>query len=181
MAKTPDWQATALLAVLLVPLVLGACSSVPRYRYAPNPVDHFVPSDESVAHVLIAVVGALEAEHAPGGLELQVRLRVENLGDRPVEIEHEKLELVTANLVAFGAPRVEPAPPVVVDVGGDQLVELYFPFPDVDRDELDMSGLNLRLVLGDGARQYMVGTNFERLATSSGPDVMIGTSFLYAR
>jgi len=181
MAKTPDWQTPALLALLLAPFALGACSTVPTYRYAPNPVDHFVPSDESIAHVLLAVTGAVEAEGTPRGLELHVRLRVENLGERPVEVEHDKLELVTANLIAFGDARVVPEPPLVVDVGGERLVDVYFAFPDVDRDELDMSGLNLRLVLGDGARHYMVGTNFERVASASGPDVILGAGFTYSR
>lgn len=132
----------------LLPLVLlAACSSYYGYEYAPAPLEAEVRprSDaEPAGRVLLTVRGVRKADDGRPA-EVELRIRVENLGAAPFSLDTDDLVLLTADLRPLDAPRIEPGPNPRVGPGEVVTLDLYFPFaPGDDPEELDMSGLNVR-------------------------------------
>ena len=149
--------------LLLVTLALSAsCGGGYRYRYWTNPVEILAPENDPApdVRVLISVRGA-DIFLDDGPLEMHVRLRVENRGERALVLVEEELGLLSADLVAFGPARFEPADDVAPGAG--RLYDLYFEFPDSPRGSFDMSAVNLGFGLDDGERLFRMTATFGRL------------------
>ncbi len=149
--------------LLLATLALcTSCGGGYRYRYWTNPVEILAPENDPApdVRVLISVRGA-NVFLEDGPLEMHVRLRVENRGERVLALVGEELGLLSADLVAFGQGRFEPAEDVAPGTG--QLYDLYFEFPPSPRGSFDMSAVNLALGLDDGERLFRMTATFGRL------------------
>lgn len=143
-------------------LILTGCASSPwrPYRYQPAPLEARLDGTgdpNAVARVLVSVLG-LEKE----GGAAHVRVRVENLGARPVRLVPESLTLVSADLAPFQTPRVEPTP-APIEAGGNGTYEAVFAPPTGKRiEELDLHGLNLRSTLDFDGIRVTAGATFTR-------------------
>ncbi len=158
-----------LLAVALGPLLLVGCGTYRSgFEYQPRPASRQIPPDaaEPDARVLASVIGIRrDARDVPHANTIEVRLRVEATGERPVELLPESLSLVSADLKLLGAPTVEPGDPPAVEPGDRQLVTAYFPIadePETDGGgELDVAGLNLRFAVMVGRQRHVQSISFE--------------------
>lgn len=151
-----------LLALALV-LLLPACQSSNRYRHWTNPIEILAPEGSAAPEVraLLSVRGANHFEEE-GPLEMHVRLRVDNRGERPLRLVADRLSLVTADLVDFGSARAQPLDET--PAGATLLYDLYFEFPaEVSPNDLDLSAVTVSLGLDDGERMFLMTATFEQL------------------
>ncbi len=174
---------TTLLARLLVALILAglaACTTSRWYplSFAPAPVEVAVSANAvpgSQARVLVSVLGVAKAHEAEPD-RVQVRLRLENLGTVAADVPVDGLSLLSADLAPFGRPHVLPRP-LHVAPGADGTLDASFPFPAGRTvDDLDWSGLNLRLAVDFAGARVTSGASFSRLITfyDSEPNVTFG-------
>lgn len=92
-----------------------------------------------------------------------MQLRLENVGLVPLALDAAGFDLVTADLISFRAPAIEPAPELEVAPGGQQLWTLRFATPEgLTVEQLDWSGLNLRFRVRFGERAVLTGVTFDR-------------------
>lgn len=149
--------------LLLATLALGAsCGGGYRYRHWTNPVEILAPENDPApdVRVLISLRGA-DVFLEGGPLEMHVRLRVDNRGERALVLVGEEFGLFSADLVAFGPARFEPAEDVAPGAG--RLYDLYFEFPSSPRGSFDLSAVNLAFGLDDGERLFRMTATFGRL------------------
>lgn len=151
-------------------LVLAAgCTSVWHdARFVPSPLEVGVTAEgapRAEARALLAVRGirrAVPSEDRPAEVEMQLRL--ENVGEVPLALDPAGFDLVTADLISFRAPVVEPLADQDVAPGAQQLWTLRFATPEGrDAESLDWSGLNLRFRVRFGERSVLTGVTFDRL------------------
>ena len=111
------------------------------------------------------MLGILRADPEEGRpARALVRLRLENIGEEELVLETASAQLLSADLVAFGAPILRGegvAPDPRVEAGGDASVELAFPLP-AGADQLDLSTVNLRWTIRCGEEAVTIGATFER-------------------
>lgn len=173
-------------ALLVAVLVLAGCSTSPYrpLRYEPAPLEARLdtPKDSNaVARVLVTVLGLAREDGAA-----HVRVRLENLGSRPVMLVPDSLTLVSADLAPFAAPTVAPAP-APIEAGGSGTYEAVFAPPKDRRlDELDLRGLNLRATLDFDGLQVTAGATFSRVEPipwdyEPYPRVRFGFGFYHCR
>ena len=141
---------------------LAACSTYDtRYQFEPTPVESHVqaPDGTLLAHGLAAVVGLRRADAAAGLPQaMEVRLRAENPGDRPLRLEAAAAQLFTGDLQPFLAPLAQPPGDPELPPGGSANVDLLFPLP-AERGDLNLDGLSLRWsVRLDGASHSATAT-----------------------
>lgn len=153
------------LGVALLLSATGCATPVPYARFEPRPADVVVSrsaSEGEVARALVSVLGARRVGESDR-FELQVRIRVESQSDTELEWRADRVRLVTADLRAFGDPRVEPSPVPPIAPGTVCDLELIFPFPPGVRwRDLDLSSLHLTWALATRTDLYSIGTTFQR-------------------
>lgn len=159
----PSRMVVSALAILAL---ASACES-PSYVFRPRPlvVDVAAPEGGSyVARAVLVVLGARPGDAATGRLdEMVLRLSLENLSDEPIGLDPSLWRLVSADLGAFGAPRVEPDPLPSVLPKGDLFAELSFPvLPGTSLDQYDLAGLSLRFGVLHRNATIVVSASFER-------------------
>ncbi len=152
---------------------LTACSTDRYYpvRYGPAPMETPVASQGvpgSQVRALATVLGiAKEDKEAKSPAHVDVRIRLENLGNVDAKLLSQGLSLVSADLVAFGAGQL--ASPmsdgdVLIPASGSQTVDVMFPGPPHrDIESLDWSGLNLKFVVQFGDTNVPIGMTFSRV------------------
>ncbi len=185
----------ALLAALaLAPLALaplgGACTSTyhsARFVPAPLEVPLLAEGDQAgQARALLSVRGIRRAAKGRP-TEVEIKLRVENMGTQPISIEGTQWELVDSDLNAFGPVRLEPPQETAIGPDEKRTFLAYFPVaPDKRIDDYSLGGFNLRLVIGLGERVISTGVAFERAASVDGyyapfyyPDPFYGPSHFH--
>lgn len=158
----------SLRPLLVLALVAGCTSTWHDVRFVPSPLEVGVTAagePRAEARALLSVRGvrrAVESEQRPAEVELQLRL--ENVGEVPLALDPAGFDLVTADLVSFRAPALEPSAEQEVAPGAQQLWTLRFPTPEgLGADDLDWSGLNLRFRVRFGERAVITGVTFDRL------------------
>lgn len=158
----------SLLFALSLGLVAGCTSTWHDARFVPSPLEVGVTAEgepRAEARALLSVRGvrrAVSAEQRPAEVELQLRL--ENIGDVPLTLDPAAFDLVTADLISFRAPSVEPSADSEIAPGAQQLWTLRFATPEgYAADDLDWSGLNLRFRVRFGERSVITGVTFDRL------------------
>lgn len=161
----------ARFGAVLVALTLCAACSTSRYydvRYLPAPVEVEVGSEGvsgSQVRALATVLGV--ARPTEGGkvpAQVEVRLRLENLGTVDAKLAIAGIALVSANLIAFQPGVVTPTTDVIVAPGATQTVDIAFRVPpEKSTDELDWHGLNLRFALEFKGTTVTTGATFSRV------------------
>ena len=159
----------ALFALLALLPILGGCNSTwYSHRFTPAPLEVPIGLDDqpsAQASVLLTVRGIRRAVPETGEpAEVEVLLRIENLGSTPALLDAQSLSLVTADLVPFDSARLDPAvPPLVAQ--GDQIVHtIRFPLPPgTVFSDLDWRSMHLRWTIIFDERRVTTGVTFERL------------------
>lgn len=163
MARSP-W-----LPLLLLALLSGCRSTWHDARFVPSPLEVGVTAagePRAEARALLSVRGV---RRATGGqpAQVEVNLRLENLGDVPLALDPEGFDLVTSDLISFQPPQVEPPAGDEVAPGAQALWVLRFATPEGRGvDDLDWSGVNVRFRVVFGERAVITGVTFDRLAVA---------------
>ena len=153
-------------ALALASATLAACSTYyDEYRFGPSPSAATVlapRTDEPAARVLATVAGIRRpAEGRPA--EVEVRLRVENLGAHDVRLVGDDLVLVTGALTELPVERIEEGPDAFVAPHSAATIAAYFPLPpDADPDDYDLRGIDVRWTLELDGRRVTGSAGFER-------------------
>jgi hypothetical protein len=151
-----------LLAAAAAALMGGCATNATRYEPSLSSVD--VPLGDSGTSVTALVsVGPVPAGRGmPETIEM--RLRLDNHGERPVALEAEGLELVAADLTSLGRPELIPAGRVEVAPGGAATVGAAFAVPPELKPNPDaLRALNLRFELEVEGRSYASSVTFDRV------------------
>ena len=159
---------SALCVSLLGLIVLGGCATQnassrpndystppPPYRsdfhYGPNPatVDVFSAASPQTAPpltVYVWLMGIRQAEpHSPIPPSVEVRMKFDNHGTRPVSFDPSSLELETGELRPLPSPILNPAIPFEVPPGSNHELAAYFPFPPgTSSQTLDLTHFRVR-------------------------------------
>ena len=148
-------------ALLLAP----ACKSSRWYdaRYVPAPNEMEVRTESvsgSGVRALASVLGVARPDQEAGReKQVEMRLRFENLGTVPARLSEKDLALLSADLVPFARPRVEPRDDPAIPPGETRQFDVAFPAPE---EEIDWSALNLRFGLMFEDVPVVVGATFTR-------------------
>jgi hypothetical protein len=181
-------NATAQLCLSALVLATGSsCASSRWYEhtFVPAPLEVRVETEAvsgAQARVLITILGLERAGEGHPDQAL-VRMRIENLGTTPVELAPGSLELVSADLVAFGAAVL--APDAIAPIAKDESAsyDVAFPLPSGRQPyDLNLSGLNLRWTLIFAGHEVTTGASFQRVHWGWGygePQVHVGMGFGY--
>jgi hypothetical protein len=157
--------ARSLRILCALSLVLAPACKASRWyhaRYFPAPSElelraQAVPGSQ--VRALASVLGVARADEKAGRpKQVEVRLRLENLGTVPARLVEQDLSLLSADLVPFEPPRLEPTD-LSVPPGGTLQFDVAFPAPV---RELDWSALNLRFGVLFQDVPVVAGTTFTR-------------------
>jgi hypothetical protein len=139
-------------------------------RYHPAPNEVAVRADAvagSQVRALVSVLGVARPDKDAGRpRQVEVRMRLENLGTVPASLIEKELSLLSADLVPFESARLEADAGLTVQPGGSLQVDMAFPAPD---REIDWSGLNLRFALMFENAPVFASTPFRREEYESYP------------
>src|SRR6185437_10043822 len=121
-------------APLLLAMIGGCSTYVSRYDFAPRPAfaeirSNFPDQPATPVMAVASVIGVRRAssdENLPASVE--VRLRVDNNGTKPVTFDPQSMELIDGQLLKFPPPLVRPSQPVVLNPKLSEVVTAYFPF-----------------------------------------------------
>lgn len=153
-----------LVVALLAGLFLSSCSTFYDARFAPAPLE--VRLEDSATglngRVLATVAGVRRPkEGAPA--QVEVGLRLENLGTVPLQLDAGSLQVTTADLVTLPAGALTPEVPPQLAAGESGEVLVAFPLPaGRSYAGLDFAGVNLRFAVRCGGTSKIVGASFER-------------------
>lgn len=146
---------------------VGCATPIPYGRFEPRPQDVVVTrsggAGEEVARALVSVLGARRVGDRDE-FEMMARLRIESLSSTELVWRNDRVQLVTADLRAFGTPRVGTALAPTIGPGETAEIDLAFPFPaGVRWQDLDLSSLHLTWALEAEDHLFTVGTTFQRV------------------
>ena len=158
--------------VLLASLMsLSSCSTSRWYdaSFAPAPLETEIRAQADAGSQVRALVTILGIARKTG--EVEVRLRLENLGTSPAVLIVQSLELVSADLEMFGPARIEPHEDRVVASGESLSVDASFPPPANKKiGDVNLRGLNLRWTLEFNGNKVTTGATFQRTEWHYWPD-----------
>jgi hypothetical protein len=159
--KATFLRVTSALALLLT----TACQSSRYYdaRYFPAPLEREVHADAlpgSQVRALITVLGVARANSDEGRpKQVELRLRLENLGTIPATLVEKDLSLVSADIVPFGPPRILSPGDLTVPPAESRQFDVAFQAPP---NEVDWTALNLRFGLLFDTTAVVMGATFTR-------------------
>lgn len=156
----PGW----ILIVAASAAAAVGCATNETTRYRPSLSSVTVPlGEDGAASTLVSVLGLVPAQgEMPAGIE--VRLRLDNHGERALRLEASDLELVKADLTSLGRAELMPAGPVVVAPGKDATVSAVFAVPPELKPNAEaLRALNLRIGVSIGGRTYASSVTFDRI------------------
>jgi hypothetical protein len=162
------WLSRAVSAAALA-LAAGCHSTYYAVQFVPatNEVPAIVPArDDAKARSLVSIRGVKRADKKSGAPEqVDIRMRIENLGQVPCTLEQHTLQLLSGDLEPFGAAQVNSSDPPVIAPGATSNFELYFPMPNGKKsDNVSFKSLNLRWTLDFDGQAMTNGATFERAA-----------------
>lgn len=157
-------QLSGLFVALFTGLFLSSCSSFYDARFAPAPLEVRLEDARTGLNgrVLATVAGVRRpSDGAPA--QVEVGLRLENLGPVPLQLDAGSLQVTTADLVTIPAGALSPEVPPEIASGEATDVLAVFPLPaGRSYAGLDFAGLNLRFAVRCGGDRKVVGASFER-------------------
>ena len=165
-------RATAASSVLL--LVLSSCASTYYdHRFLPAPLEVQVGVDgdpQSQARTLLTVIGIRRPDRRSGlPAQVEVRLRIDNLGRNPALLDEDSLSVVAADLRTLGVPTVTPRPEPIPH-NGSATYDLVFRLPPgATPKSYDLTGLNIGYTVDFGEQRVTTGVTFERYVQSASP------------
>ncbi len=166
---TPVMRALASLALL----GLGSCATYYDARFEPAPLEVKIESSEApgvLARALATVRGVRRPSSENPAAQVEVALRVENVGSQAFELDPGSFELATADLQVLGPGQVSPVPQAPIEPGGAQHVEVVFPLgPSQRYRDFDFSGLVVRWSLRAQSRTLTASAKFERRSLQAAP------------
>jgi hypothetical protein len=136
-----------------------------EHRFQPAPLESEVRSEAAPGSQVRALVTVLGIERGRDGAKDRalVRMRLENIGSVPAQLEADSLSLVSADLKAFGPATVEPPPSQEIGQGQNATFDCGFPLPEGKGPyELDLSGINLRFTVIFVDKKVTTGMTFQR-------------------
>lgn len=156
------------LALCAALLALSSACTTPLwydYSFSPAPLEAEVVSPDDPAaslRVLVSILGiARGQDQKPDRIE--VRMRLENLGTKSVELLTDSFSLCSADLQLFGAPDLHPKTVPVLESGRSTVVDLAFPLPPrTHPTHFNLRGLNLRWTVSFEGHRVTTGTTFTR-------------------
>ncbi len=152
---------------VLALLLTTACQSSRWYdvRYVKMPIEQEVHADAapgSQVRALVTVIGVARADKDAGRpKQVEIRMRLENLGTVPATLIESSLSLLSADLVPFEAPRLMDKGEMTVPPDQARQFDIAFPAP---ANEVDWSALNLRFGLRFGDDAVITGATFTRVS-----------------
>jgi len=152
-------------------LGLSSCSSYYGHTFLPAPLEVQIGVDgdpESQARTLLRVVGIRKPNKQTGQpAQVELRLRVENLGGNPALLDVASVSLVTADLRTIGAPEFTPEPEPVLS-NAFAVYDIVFRLPEGARPkDYDLAGLNIGYTIDFDETRVTTGVTFERYARAA--------------
>lgn len=154
------------LLLAVVVFATGSCSTSRWYdaRYQPAPLEVEVAANAvpgSQVRALVSVLGVARPNAEEGhGTQVELRLRLENLGSIDARIVEDGFSLVSADLVSFEKAVLAPNADRSVPAGETRTIDFSFAAPE---RPLDWSGLNLRFTLVFADVRVTTGGTFSAL------------------
>lgn len=154
-------------------LLLSSCATYYDARFEPAPLEVKIESEQApglLARALATVRGVRRPSSENPTAQVEVAVRLENVGSSPFAIVPESFELVTADLQALAPGRASGALDTPLAPGASEQFELVFPLPAERRyRDFDFSGLIVRWSLRAGEITVTASAKFERRTLQSVP------------
>ena len=159
------------LALSLALIGAGCHSTWYGVRFAPAANEVIVETDRASegsglgrARVLLSVRGVRRADSDTGEpARVEIRARLENVGQAPFFLQQQSLELLSGDLLPFGAARITSDDPPRVEPDRAAILDLHFPMPDgKSPDDVHFDALHLRFALDFDGEVVTTGVQFER-------------------
>src|SRR5262245_55626578 len=121
--------------LLAVALFCAAGCQSPYYsaQFLPstNEIPVGVPEREDAkVRTLVSIRGVLRADTKTGApAQVELRMRIENLGNVPCTLEQHSMQLLTGDLEPFEAAQISSPDPPVIAPGATSNFVIYFPMP----------------------------------------------------
>jgi hypothetical protein len=155
------------LAAALLTAALTGCTTFYDVYFVPAPLEVRIGDGEDptgLARALLAVQGVrrpVAEQGQPARFEL--KLRFENIGATPLEIEPDSFELVSADLQPCGAAQLVQTIDHPLAAGEAIDLDLFVPLPAGKTiDDFDLRGLNLTWAVRFANRRIVTGVSFQR-------------------
>lgn len=150
----------------LFALLLSSCATHYDARFEPAPLEVKIESEQApglLARALATVRGVRRPSAEFPAAQVEVALRLENVGPSPFSLVAGSFELITADLQALGPGQVKGAVDASLAPGASEHLELAFPLPAGSRyRDFDFSGLIIRWSLRSGDVTVVASAKFER-------------------
>lgn len=155
-------EAIAAVAVLTLAALSGCQSTyVSGYDYTPRPVDVAIGDD---GRLVMSLVGLRQAEKDVRGRAIEVTLRMENQGEKPMTLYGGGLSMMSANLVELSEAELLPGSPITVPPGESTKATALFVLPaDKSQKPPDLDGLSLRATVLIDGQPFTQTTTFTRM------------------
>ncbi|MBI5433898.1 MAG: hypothetical protein HZA52_13790 [Planctomycetes bacterium] len=157
-----------LVSFVIALSMLGACrSSWYPHRFAPAPLEVSLDSprvEDAKGRALVTVLGIRREDFSKRSpAQVEIRMRVENAGERKLAVQPESFRLVSATLEDFGAPYVVGLPDQPLAKDQSAVFEVQFALPDgKEPNDLGLAGLNLKWEVDFEGERVGTGITFER-------------------
>lgn len=154
-------------------LTLSSCATYYDARFEPAPLEVKIESEQTpglLARALATVRGVRRPSSENPAAQVEVALRLENVGAAPFAVVPESFELVTADLQVLGPGQTSGAVDAPLAPGAAEQFELVFPLPaERSYRDFDFSGLIVRWSLRVGDATVTTSAKFERRAMQNVP------------
>ncbi len=154
-------------------LALGSCATHYDARFEPAPMEVKIESAEApgvLARALATVRGVRRPTSEQSTAQVELALRIENVGSKPFALDPQSFELATADLQVLRPGLVSPQSDAPLEPGAAQHVEVVFPLAPKQRyRDLDFSGLVVSWSLKAGSQTLTASARFERRSLQSAP------------
>jgi len=168
--------------ILAAALLTGCASKYYDARFVPPTTEAIATaSNGAQARSVVSYVGVRRKDRKTGApVQVEFRMRVENLGQVACTLEQHALQLLSGSLEPFGAAQLASDDAPVIPPGGSANYDVLFPIPADRRvDDVDLRSLNLRWAIAFDGETVTNGFTFERLVPAPYPttDFSIGIGF----